>query len=128
MLRHSGEVVTQKSYEAALPEEALRGMRLLEASLSDPNYINAKALEGFMRTFDYALNGQYNLGTQNVDADALKKLMVEERERRERLEQQKQTLQASFWLTFPPLKAILPFRDNIRLRRYNREWIKNNIH
>jgi hypothetical protein len=28
-------VVTQKHYEAALPEEALRGMRLLEAKTED---------------------------------------------------------------------------------------------
>jgi integrase len=33
MLRHSGEVVTQKHYEKALPEEALRGMKLLEAEV-----------------------------------------------------------------------------------------------
>lgn len=31
--RHSGEVVTQKHYEARLPEEALRGMKLLEAKV-----------------------------------------------------------------------------------------------
>lgn len=31
VLRHSGEAVTQKHYEARLPEEALRGMKLLEA-------------------------------------------------------------------------------------------------
>jgi integrase len=31
VLRHSGEVVTQQHYEKALPEEAVRGMRFLEA-------------------------------------------------------------------------------------------------
>jgi len=33
VLRHSGEVVTQQHYEKALPEEALKGMRLLEAKV-----------------------------------------------------------------------------------------------
>jgi hypothetical protein len=98
---------------------------------SDPDYINTKALEGFMRAFDHAVEGQYNLGTPNIgtpnmDRDALRKLMVEERERREILEQQAQAHQASFWYTFAPLKLLRRFRDTIRLRRYNREWSKNN--
>jgi len=33
VLRHSGEVVTQQHYEKALPEEALKGMKLLEAKV-----------------------------------------------------------------------------------------------
>lgn len=94
---------------------------------SDPEYINPKALEGVARSIDYALNGQYILQAHNVDPDALNKLIVEDRARREILEQQAQTHQASFWYTFPLLKAIRRFRDNIRLRRYNHEWIKNNV-
>ena len=29
---------------------------------SDPDYINTKALERFMRAFDYALKGKYGIG------------------------------------------------------------------
>lgn len=93
---------------------------------SDPDYINTKAFERFMRAFDSAITGKYGLDVP--EQPSTKTLMVELRERVETLEQQRQARQSSFWYTFPPLRNIIHLRDNIRLRRYNREWIKNNIH
>jgi hypothetical protein len=93
---------------------------------SDLDYINTKALERFMRTVDYALNGKYGFGKtgpRNVDSQGVRQLMVMVRARMERREQQR----LNFWYTFPPLNAIRRLRDSIRLRRYNREWIRKNI-
>jgi hypothetical protein len=103
--------------------------------MADQQY-SGECLIGLMRTFDDLIHRKYRPKPENerdgriytdpllvatvplaplifVDTEArdedLKKLMVEERERRERLQQQEQA-------------------DDIRLRRYNDEWIKNNIH
>ena len=51
--------------------------------------------------------------------------MVESREREQQLEEHQRQ---SFWQGFPLLNTIRRFRDDIRLRRYNREWLKNNPH
>jgi len=37
-----------------------------------------------------------------------------------------QARKLSFWQTFAPLMVIRRFWDAIRLRKYNREWLKNN--
>lgn len=77
---------------------------------SDRNYINRWALEGLMRSVDRALTRRHDLENAEPDHgdEDLKKLMVEERDRKERFEREVQS-------------------DDIRLRKYNDEWIKNNI-
>lgn len=90
---------------------------------SDPDYINTKALEGFVRAFDRVMTAKLGL-----DAPEMPRPEEFLRAARERLKQQEHARRLSIWHTFPPLRAIIRFRDNIRLRRYNREWIKNNIH
>jgi hypothetical protein len=73
--------------------------------------INGLALEGILRALDRAINRKHDL--ENAEPctgdEDLKRLMAEERERKERFEQ--------------PVQA-----DDIRLRKYNEEWIKNKIH
>ena len=97
---------------------------------SDPDYINTKALERFMRSFDYVLRAKYNhdhslgsIAPDNVGSKGTGKMLMKARAIVERHDPR-----LSFWYTFPPTNAILRFRDDIRLRKYNREWIKNNIH
>lgn len=93
---------------------------------SDPDIVNTNALEGFMRAFDHAITGKYDLSggamvplqPQSVMKPRPITTMGEYREK----------AHVSIWHTLPLLKTIIRFRDNIRLRRYNREWIKNNIH
>jgi len=77
---------------------------------SDQNYINGRALEGLINAVDRAINRKHDFGIAELPngEDGLKKLMVEERERKERLAKQEEA-------------------DSIRLREYNDEWIKNNI-
>jgi hypothetical protein len=94
---------------------------------SDPDYINEKALKGVVRSFDTVLNGQFDLAPRNVDTNVdLKVLKVQCREQDERLEREA-LAQVSFWYRFPLFKAICCFKDRLRLRKYNEEWIKNNI-
>jgi len=89
---------------------------------SDHDYINVKAFERFVRAFDSALAGKYGFGfgTPNRNTVVCKEAM-------EQQEQYAQTHRLSFWLTFPPIKALRRLRDDIRLRKYNDEWLKNNI-
>jgi hypothetical protein len=93
---------------------------------SDPNYINTKALEGLMRAFDRAISGKYSPQSAepfNVEPQVK---MVEACDSTEVIVQRHKHT-PSPWERFSPLKNIIRFRDSIRLRRYNREWIKNNI-
>jgi len=103
----------------------------MSATPSDPDYINTKALESVLNAFDHAVQGKTdlpNVESLNSDRQFLQELMGQERERRERVEQQqKQTQRRHLWHTLSPINVFIRFRDNIRLRRYNREWIKNNI-
>jgi hypothetical protein len=93
----------------------------------NPDYPNPKRLAGMMRSFDYVFNGQFDLTPRNVDPNVdLKALKVRCREQDERLEREA-LAQVSFWYRFPLLRALRRFRDSIKLRKYNREWLKNNI-
>ena len=108
---------------------------------SDPNHINTKALEGFARAFDRVITGKYKLQIaepQNVEPQASRMREFEQ----EVLKAVMGPVQAvpaipiklrptrlRLWYTFALLRNIVVhFRDGIRLRKYNREWIKNNIH
>jgi hypothetical protein len=92
---------------------------------SDPNIVNPVALEGFARAFDCVLRGKYDLSGGAMTPVPLAQTV---RNPRPTMVDHRQGPQPSFWHTFPFLRTIICFRDNIRLRRYNREWIKNNIH
>jgi hypothetical protein len=89
--------------------------------------INTRALESFMRGVDHALKGKYGLGSagpHNLGPSVITKLMVEcDNTLTGKCHK---THPVSLWYRFTPLNAICRLRDNIRLRRYNREWIKNN--
>lgn len=106
---------------------------------SDPDYINTKALARFVRVFDHALRGS-SMGAmldndkpqQNAQCviDEVKDI-VESKMRASR-PRQKQTFgdngltkhKSRRWgLLLATLRCL---RDDIRLRRYNREWLKNN--
>ena len=98
---------------------------------SDPNHINTKALEGLVHAFDRAVMGKYGIPVelpkldsklQKFEQQVISTLLVGQRT------QHKPAQFLSFWQIFRPLNAIRRFRDNIRLRKYNREWIKNNTH
>jgi len=111
---------------------------------SDADFINTKALEGFARHFDYAINGRYGLGSveprtvdpevaksRKLHQEAIRKVMelaraCAPRTREQELEQNKRPRGPSFRYSFPFFNTVRRFRDDIRLRRYNREWIKNN--
>src|SRR5215471_8202375 len=86
---------------------------------SAPDYANTKALEGFMRHFDYALWGKYNLGTaeprianphplvkpQKLDLLDMKKVMgmlnTTGEAQRARAAKYEEAHRLSFWYTFP---------------------------
>jgi len=98
---------------------------------SDPNYINPKALERFMRAFDTALFGWARTSLERVQ------LAKQQMEDLEVIKQQ--SLHEAPTITYvprrkEPRRRLGPFsmlryvRDNIRLRKYNDEWVKNNIH
>ena len=97
---------------------------------SDPDHINTKALKGVVGAFDQVVSANYIHEPRKLDPKELtvdlKALKVQCREEDERLEQEA-LMQVSFWYAFPLFKAIRRFRDNVRLRKYNEEWIKNNI-
>ncbi len=94
---------------------------------SGPDIVNTKALEGFMRAFDKAMG--YRLGnfpkfdTQGTMVEASKPTFTIAT-RAKRIGPS--CWRPSFWRS--PLKTIVFFLDDLRLRKYNREWIKNNIH
>ncbi len=97
---------------------------------SDPNYINPKALAGFVRAFDKALLGWARTHLESVE---LRKLNT--KEELETLKQIGINDEPTFVpRTKQPQRKLSWFsrlrynRDSIRLRKYNREWIKNNIH
>lgn len=110
----------------------------------NPDYPNPKRLEGMMRSFDYAVRGRCGLGSaeprnadpqaakpQKLDLEAIRTIMALARAcaptREEKIEQRMpQAHRQSFWHTFSPLMAIRYIRDTIKLRKYNREWSKNN--
>ena len=93
----------------------------MSSTPSDPGYVNPKALEGFARAFDRVISSKYNL-PQNVQPQIT---VVEacQRSVREVLMRK-----PSLWRKLSPLKAIRRLRDDLRLRKYNRQWTKNNIH
>lgn len=98
---------------------------------SDPNIVNTKALEGFMRAFDRVLVGWAGTHLER------KELATEAKQQLEVLKQQ--SMHEVPTITYIPRKKEPPRklgllarlrykRDSARLRKYNREWIKNNIH
>jgi len=89
---------------------------------SDPNHINPKALEGFMRAFDRVISGKFN-AAQPHEVEQV--TMVEACERTVKEVLMGKHTRPSLW---HPIKSIIRFRDTLRLRKYNRKWIKNNIH
>jgi hypothetical protein len=80
-----------------------------------------------MRAFDHALKGKYDLSDGAMESlpphqNAAPKPKVDVVATQYRGE-----APLSLWHTLPVLRTIVRFRDDVRLRRYNREWIKNNI-
>lgn len=101
---------------------------------SDPNIVNPKALEGFMRAFDTALLGwarthleraQFtkNAKQQFEDLEVIKQQSTHEEPTIMYIPRQKEPPQKLGWFS-----RLRYNRDSIRLRKYNDEWIKNNIH
>ena len=104
----------------------------LGMSKTDPIPVNTKALEGFVRAFDRVVMGKCggaveipkpDPGFPKFEQQVYYALMAEKQR-----EQRKRAHRLSFWKTFPPLNAVRRFIDGIRLRKYNREWLKNNTH
>src|SRR5262249_1393427 len=105
----------------------------LGMSNTDPIHVNTKALEGFVRAFDRAVTGKCGLPSDvpKLDSGLLQKfeqqvdnaLMTEEQRA-----QRKRAHRLSFWQTFPPLNAVRRIIDGVKLRKYNRDWLKNNTH
>ena len=98
---------------------------------SDPDYINTKRLAGLMRAFDYAVTGrqqahvmgeEFRKANAAEQIEALKQIGINDEPTIVYIPRQKE-----------PRRRLNPFsmfryiRDSIRLRRYNREWIKNNL-
>lgn len=96
---------------------------------SDPDCINTKRLAGLMRAFDYAVTGKQQahvMGDEVRKANAAEQIealknigindpptyVLRQKEPRRRLN---------------PFSMFRYIRDSIRLRKYNREWINNNI-
>ena len=100
---------------------------------SDPNHINTKAFEGFMRAFDTALLGWARTHLERVELARTAKQQMEDLE-----VIKQQSIHEEATITFIPREKELHrklgwfsrlryIRDSIRLRKYNDEWIKNNI-
>ncbi len=101
---------------------------------SDPDYINTKALSGFMRAFDTVLLGwarahleraQFaaDVKQQMEHLEVLKQQSINEEPTITYVPRPKETPRTLGWFSRLRYK-----RDSIRLRKYNEEWIKNNIH
>ena len=100
-------------------------------SPSDADYPNPKRLAGLMRAFDYAVTGKQQahvMGEEfrKVNAyeqiEALKQIGINDEPTItyvERLKEPRRRLN--------PFSMLCYIRDSIRLRKYNEEWIKNNI-
>ena len=97
---------------------------------SKANIVNPEALEGFMRAFDHALMGRYGIGSEHIALEGKKSIVheLEHKVVKTLLTPSRKTHRLSVWYYFQPVNAIRRFRDDIRLRRYNRELIKKNIH
>jgi hypothetical protein len=96
---------------------------------SNPDYPNPKRLAGLMRAFDYAVTGKQRVHAMGEEfgkvnaaeqLEALKNIginnpptyVLRQKEPRHRLN---------------PFSMFRYIRDAVRLRKYNEEWIKNNI-
>lgn len=90
---------------------------------SDPDYPNPKRLAGMMRAFDHVVMGKQQA---HVSVEQLAKAA-----------QQQQEVMSNPSLMFRPQQSkarrglnlfslFRHIRDGIRLRKYNREWSKNN--
>src|SRR5215472_12193497 len=113
---------------------------------SDPGYINTKALERFVRHFDHVVWGKndiesgavppkvvdWELGdpflrvadhalSGTIHSVAPKATKVPIKSKASGPWRLPKSPRASFWYTFPLFKIIHRFRDNIRLRMYNRQ-------
>jgi|SRR5215471_4630675 len=99
---------------------------------SDPNHINTEALEGLVRAFDRVVMGKYGIPVElpklEPKLQKLEQQVIWKRSALEELERRKQAQPLSFWQTFPPLSAMRRIIDNIRHRKNNRDWLKNNTH
>lgn len=101
----------------------------MNATPSDPNHINTRALEGMMRAFDRAVMGKYGLGSvapqatdpqeesmlRELELQIVRKVLMREEAVKlkqveaVKLEQEEQTRLSSFWYTFPIVKHIVRF-------------------
>ena len=98
---------------------------------SDPNYINPKRLAALMRAFDFAVTGRQQADVMGEEfrrvnlaeqIEALKQIGINDEPTIVYVPRQKDPRRR-----LSPLSMFRYIRDSIRLRRYNREWIKNNI-
>jgi hypothetical protein len=98
--------------------------------------INTEALERMVRAFDRAVMGKYGVAveppTVEPELQKLERRVIETLLAKEDRAQRVSAHGLSFRQPFRRLKAIrCTIRCliyNIRLRRYNRNWLKNNIH
>ena len=98
---------------------------------SNPDYPNPKRLAGMMRAFDNAVTGKEQAHVMNEEfgkisaveeIEALKQIGINDPPKItyvERLKEPRRSLNS-----FERARYI---RDDIRLRKYNEEWIKSNI-
>lgn len=107
----------------------------MSATPDDSPLINTKALETFMRAFDHAFKGKYGLGSvepQTAEASMLRELEMQVVKkvmgREQKVPAKLRPARLRFWYKFALLRNIFRFRDDIRLRKYNSEWLKNNQH
>jgi len=98
---------------------------------SDPDYINHNRLAALMRAFDFAVTGRQQAHVMGEEfrtvnpaeqIEALKQIEINGEPTIVYVPRQKNPRRRLS--TFSMFRYI---RDSIRLRRYNREWIKNNI-
>lgn len=98
---------------------------------SDPDYPNPKRLAGMMRAFDRVVTGKQQVHAINeelgkVDAreqiEALKQIGINDEPTITYVERPKERRRS-----LNPIDKAIYIRDTIRLRKYNEEWIKNNI-
>ena len=101
---------------------------------SDPHDINTKAFASFVRAFDNALLGWARAYLERAELARIAKQQMEDLEvLKQQSVHEEPTITYVPRLKEPPRKLgwfsrLRYNRDSIRLRKYNDEWIKNNIH
>jgi hypothetical protein len=98
---------------------------------SNPDYPNPKRLAGLMRAFDHvatgkeqihAINEEFGKVNATEEIEALKQIGINDEPTITYVERPKERPR-----NLNPIDMACYFRDSIRLRKYNEEWIKKNI-